>query len=394
MRHKPYKVQLHSNGRYWIARWYDGDGKRQTRGVGAKSRFTSISAAQQCAKIERDLRLEAAGGVPTIATLEARTLGRSRGYKPATLVGYRAALAYFRRFAEEHRWGEARRIDEVTKAEASDFKDWLLGVDEGESQMALNTAIKHLRAMRSLYFMVADELESPLPNPFARRRWAGEKVAQDWAEISHADLRKLMKASRTQGMRALLALCRWGGLRRGEALRLRVKDYNAKGRMLTVLPEVGPTGARVEGTKQRARFVPVRRELAAVLDKSVGGKQPDDPICGDIPRRNLERSIRGGVVGGRSTETRRRRRYLGVFARAGLAPIEEPLQTLRRNCGTEWAAQGIPIADVAKWMGNSIEVAGTYYVRTTPGTFARVTGLGKTAGKMKGRRRAGIRTSP
>lgn len=87
------------------------------------------------------------------------------------------------------------------------------------------------------------------------------------------------------------------------------------------------------------------------------------------------RALVGGGAGGRRLASGKPRRYIGLVEKAGLPVYAKPMHTLRRNCGTEWAEQGIPLADLAKWMGNSVAVAAEYYVRTTPITFARVTGL-------------------
>lgn len=382
MRHVPYKVQLHSNGRYWLARWYDEEGHRRSDSLGRKSNLTNIAAAQLCTGVERRIKLERLGGVPTIATLAARTFEGRHDLKPLTKTLYRETMAHFAAFAAAKRIGLGTSIDSITKQDASDFAAFLTDEREGYKRISPTTVHSHLRRMRGLYFMVADQLETFTYNPFARRKWKTPRVAQDWAEVDDRILKLLMDACPADEWRTMLAIARWAGLRKGECMRLRVRDVSLARRTLTVLPEEGVVSpSRLEGTKQRLRYVPISPKLAKVLAPAIRGRGPDELVCPGVKLLNFQRAWTGGPVGGRGSMKRRSRRYHGIFVRAKVAPFEKPMNTLRRNCGTEWAEHGIPITDVAKWMGNSVAVAAAYYVRTTPTTFARVTGLAKPLAK-------------
>jgi integrase len=380
VRHEPYTIQLHSNGEYWLARWYDADGVRRFKSLGAKVSMGRLAAAQTAQLLEKKVRQDAAGGIPSVADVAARTFEGRHDIKDNTKVLYRETLAHFRAFAAQHLKGDRTRFNEVTKSHATEFLDFMMEPKGVGREMGYSTAHSHLRRMRAIYGMVIDSLpdDSPIANPFARRRWSAPKVVQDWAEITIADLEALMDASPNDGWRRFFALARLAGLRRGEALRLRARDIDMKRRMIRVLPEENARGQRVEGTKQAERFTPIRPELAAVLAPFVKAAQPDDLVC-PISPLNFERTMHGGGVRGKPTTGHGR--YIGIVERAGLDPIKRLPHTLRKNCGTEWAEEGIPITDIAKWLGNSVAVAAASYIRTTPTTFARVTGLAKGLAK-------------
>ena len=85
------------------------------------------------------------------------------------------------------------------------------------------------------------------------------KVDRDWAEITDAQVQAILAACPDARWRCLVALCRWAGLRLGEALTLAWQDVDMQGRTLAVAHEGGRT------TKKRARVVPIRPELHAEL---------------------------------------------------------------------------------------------------------------------------------
>jgi hypothetical protein len=165
--------------------------------------------------------------------------------------------------------------------------------------------------------------------------------------------------------------------------------------VLTVLPEIGAHGQRLEGTKQRARTVPICPELSSILSgknrqlrkpMSVRATtlDPDAPVCPDLPTpTNVHRMLLGGKAGTRKLASGQERRYIGLFEKAGLEPWDRPFHTLRKCCGTDWGELGIPLADIAAWMGNSPAVAARLYLRTTPTTWSRITGLAPQSAPQK-----------
>lgn len=374
-------ILLQSNGNYWSAVWFIA-GKRHKRGLGSKRKVSRVAAMGKIARLSADLRLESLGGLPTIGQLPERVVRRRLSIRAPAGAMLSHACKLLADWADANlAGGRDTPIGEVTRTDASNFAGWL--VEAGTlgttgRTFGASTRARHLRNLRTVWNQVLDEFHGSgvnLANPWARRGWREPSIVQDWAEISHADLRRMIAATDHVGIRRALALARLAGLRAGECRRLRGKHVDLSRRMLTVLPEVGSEGAMVEGTKQRLRHVPIRPELARLL-ASGPTLAPDKPVCPDLPNTsNLRRALHGGPAGGRKRADGTDRRYVGILERAGVPKYAKPMHTLRRNCGTEWAEQGIPLADLARWMGNSVAVAAAYYVRTTPTTFARVTGI-------------------
>ena len=390
-------VQLHSNGDYWHAVWTDMSGRRVRRSIGAKRRLSRVEAVSACARIAAEIAMLDFGGLPTLDTLEAEVIDKRRGSKPATITLLRRTAELLRRWADQCELLPQRRhsrIDDVTRKVATDFREWLFqkgGNGELGRRMSQTTIASHLRRCRLLWNAVNDTLgdELVIRNPWARRGWSSPVVAPEWAEVTHDMLEALMAACRHEGVRIMLALCRLAGLRSGEARRLRVQDVDLSRRMLRILPEQIEDGSRPEGTKQRERTVPVCPRLAALLQQACRGKPLGDPVCQGLPNSyNLRRFLVGGKAGRRRLASGKPRRYLGLIRKAGFEPWAKPLHTLRRNCGTEWGERNIPLADLARWMGNSPSVAAKLYLRTTPITFALVTGLPQQVPQTRNKQRS------
>lgn len=397
-------ILLCSNGDYWSAIYTDAMGERRKRGLGSKRKVTRAAAMAKIGRLARELNLGAAGGVPSIAELGTRAIERRRGIKPATVELLERTAELLRMWAAECLPGkEHTRIDEVSKSDASNFGLWL---EEKGRSAELGRAIKastrtaHLLRARSLWNYMIDDSDLAIINPFARRKWKRERVAQDWTEVTPEMMAKLLAAAgaarggKHEGLRNALALARWAGLRSGECRRLRWRDVDLSptARMLTVIPEEDDEGLRREGTKQRVRHVPIRPELARLLAESNSRRagtpgrapkpDPDSPVCPELPaKRLMHRALVGGKQGTQRRADGEPVRYEGLIVKAGLVPWKRPMHTLRKCAGTQWVSEGFPITDVARWMGNSVAVAAEYYVRTTPTTWQRAIGLGRVEPK-------------
>jgi integrase len=380
-------ILLHSNGAYWHAVWHDAQGQRHKRSLGAKRKITRVAALVAIGQLAKELEIEATGGLPTLAALAAVNAQRTSTKAITRTIAGRSVALLCQWARAAFPAGDATPIDLISKADASAFAAWLHEHGtKGELGRPMNptTIGNHLRVLRGLWYVVAEPLPVPLLNPWAKRRWSVPTVAHDWHDVPRETLARLMAATEHPGVRMQLALCRLAGLRSGEARRLRWRDVDLSRRVLTILPEIGAHGQRVEGTKQRARTVPISPDLAVLLDaqKAVLAKvpfaasKPNGLVCPDLPTpTNVHRMLVGGKAGTRTLASGKTRRYIGLFEKAGLTPWDRPLHTLRKCCGTDWGEMGIPLADIAAWMGNSPDVAARLYLRTTPTTWARVTGL-------------------
>ena len=199
-----------------------------------------------------------------------------------------------------------------------------------------------------MIFGLAVRLEQIPTNPFEHVK-SGGTVASEWRYIPLDELDRILAACPDDDWRRAFALARLAGMRRGEILRLTWGDVG--GSTIRVLPEV-VGGVRREGTKQRTRTVPVQPRLSRKLK---GGGPRDELVC-RIPTENLHRTA------------------LSIVRRAGVEVYAKPFHTLKKSLASDWLGEGLPVSDVAQWLGDSVDVLMKHYARFLKGNAARVTG--------------------
>lgn len=333
-------VRLNINGDYWLAKWTDHLGRRRARSLGNRAKMTKREALAVCADIGHK---EAAnpsrdGKAPTLEEWGAKYLAlREHELAEGTLALHKKTVAYL----VEHYQGV--RIDALTRMDAKEWRGKL-----AEKKLAAGTIAMHIRNAKVL-FETAVELDLIDANPFDREVGTAPRVAKNWAEITDADLGKILDACPDDEWRRLFALCRWAGLRIGEVQRLAWDDIRWDAHELAVVPPGSET------TKKRYRTVPIRPELYRMLTD--GHWHGGSGLVADVGKYNIDRTARA------------------IIKRAGLAPYSKPFHTLRKCCETEWMAR-CPVLDVASWLGHSPTVAAAHYTRPTAESVARVTKKG------------------
>lgn len=352
-------VQLHSNGLYWQARWYDSVGKRCTESLGPKAEVSKRAAVKLCEALAITHAVTPAardvGKAPTLEAWGVQYIGLRDDLKDGTLELHRKTLDYL-----EARFGGARRLNDITDGMADDFRVWLgkqpvrPGGGEAKTKRTLGkqTVAGHIRNCKVIFERARKRKLIP-SNPFDDVSGAAPAVSKTWAEISRADLDRLFDKCPSAGWRCLFGLARLAGLRRGEALRLSWADFDQDARTLAVRPEGGE-----EGTKQRARVVPVDPRLYAVLREAYD----------EAPERAV-------LVCGLGDETAVDKQARAIIAAAGLPAYSKPFHTLRKLVETEWLAEH-PAMLVCDWMGHSPTVAARHYHRSRAEDYARVTKTG------------------
>ena len=342
-------VRLHRNGAYWQARWTDGKGCPHGKGLGrrkdAGGTVLEHLARLECAKIQQ--HLDAGGGVlakaPALGEWIERFLELRSELAEASADLYRSAGKRLVRFLKSR----TIRLDQITPEDTMSFKTWLL-YDEQLQRGTVGRIVRETRAM----FGLAVEMDRLDKNPFqttAVMKGLTAKPDRQWASLSVADLEKLL-ALAPRPWNGLLALLRLGGLRRGEALRLKWCDVDLVARRLTVV-HPGP----YETTKGRTRVVPIVPRLAEILlelqmgESSKSGRE-FQKVCPGLRAGSLWRQFRV------------------LCQRAGIKPWERWAHTLRKNCETDWAAE-FPLHVVAEWLGNSPKVALKHYLKAKDEDF-------------------------
>lgn len=351
-------VRLEKAGAYWQARWYDSTGMRKGRGLGAAAKVSRAEALRRCRQIQREL--DASPGRRDVG--KAPSLGgwlkRYRAMRTDLDESTSRLHALTGNYLTEH-FGESRRIDAITRANAAEFRAWLEGrtyrraEEAPERALSLSTVRAHLSRAKQI-FGHAVRLDMIAFNPFDREKTSQPAIEHEWPYVTDEQVQKAVESAPTREWRLRLALARWAGLRRNEIGRAEWGWIDWDGKTINVLPKLRG-GRRIVSSKHRTRKCPLSPRLyAMLLDAFNAAPERVGSICG-MPTNNVERDIDS------------------IVQRAGLDPWPKPLHTLRKSLETDWLAAH-PLLDVVKWLGNSPEVAARHYHQTTPETFGRVSG--------------------
>jgi integrase len=348
-------VKLASNGGYWSAWWFDGDGKRQRQGIGAKSDMSERQARKRCQQLANELSDTAGkrrGEAPRLVDFVKRCVDARSGLSKGSRYLYDLTGRFLRAY-----FGDATRIDRITRAGA---RDWRTALANGEIQpvpvadgkgrewqgaRGETTACNNTKYARAMFAdAVADDL---IPyNPFDRLKVsAPDPEKADWHYIPLSEFESLIEQCASHGWKSMIALCRLAGLRRGEAVRLGWAAVDWDKRLLTV--HATKTG--------RTRKVPIVPRLYEILLAAFGVAQVGQvTVCG-LSANNLLRD------------------FDVIRKRAGLAELDEPFQMMRRSRAQDWSGE-VPMNTHAEWMGHGIDVSAKFYLTTAPETLAKVTG--------------------
>ena len=322
-------VRLSSNGRYWQALFYDSMGRRKAKSLGPKKSVSKRKAKTLCDRLAAELLLSPAKAdaeKPMSLDDYTQRYMRSRtDLQHATLELYRLTIEYLLGF-----FGGETRIDRITRAMAA---DWRTGMATGEltlhrkhRRLAEASVCIHVRNARTMFNYAVREDLIPF-NPFDRLKGTAAEPDKEWKYVTKDELGRLLDACPSRGWRALIALCRLAGLRRGEALELPWSAVDWRERRLTVIAQ--KTGRR--------RHVPIESKLyALLLECFEQAAEGEVRIC-PISRFGLWRN------------------FQVIRKRAGLPRWKDAFQVLRRNCETDWA-QTYPQYAVSVWIGHDITV--------------------------------------
>jgi len=360
----PIVVRAQRNGSYWRAVWIDPvTAELRSEGLGPavgckratrKPKLTEGAAWQKAREVEKRLNAPAAerarAAAPTLAAWIARYLELRTDIGPAT----RKEISTTRDYLVKH-FGADRRIDTITRADAAAFRAYLSRVMVGEGDdvrpaMTEQTIRKHIRACRVLFGANHGALALDLIafNPFDRQAASPPRVDKTWRYVTAEQTAALLDACPNDSWRVLVALCRWAGLRLGEAMRLTWANVDFDTRQLTVEHEGRQT------TKKRTRVVPIQPALMVELIRRYNSAAEGEPVV-SLPSNNIRRDFRV------------------IVKRAKLEPWDSPFHTLRKNLRTDWDAL-YPASDVSDWLGHSDEVGREHYHQTKDETLDAVTG--------------------
>ncbi len=340
-------VRVEPNGKYWRARWTTPTGQRGSRGLGKCSKREAKVKAKRL-ELELNNGRASSERAPTLEEHIKRFLANRLDLAEGTRDLYEQTGRYLRGF-----FSPGLRIDKITRFEAANWRTAIatgmfVKLNKRECKTpSESTVCRHVREAKTLFQMATDEDQIPL-NPFSRLNGTAPIPDKNWAYIDQTTLDKFLDACPTLAWKLLISLCRFAGLRQGEAFRLDWNHIDLDARRLTVA-----NPGRHKTTKKRTRTVPITGSLHDILFEAFMSDDRGNMVVqpADLPKqKHLWKA------------------YHSICEKAGLEPWARWCHTLRKNCETDWAAVR-PIHVVTEWLGNSPEVAMKHYVHATDDDF-------------------------
>lgn len=193
-------------------------------------------------------------------------------------------------------------------------------------------------------------------SPFAEVKIRKARTRGAKGYISPAEFERVLELLKRPADRRFLALMRYGGLRRSEALSLKWRDLNLTTGLMHVQGKRGIDG------EYRPRQTPIQPVLKKWMLEGKGDTQPDDLVCEGLHSQNVYDRLR--TIGTR----------MGAMERAGVDMVPRLFHSLRASLVSDWQAKYPPM-DVCAWLGHSIVIAANnYHQALSPSVRAVVTG--------------------
>jgi integrase len=262
-------------------------------------------------------------------------------------------------------FGERREIDSITPTEMEDWADAAfdgklvhvrsLRTRNRTKKPTETTVRNYIRAGKAIcgFLKASKFIESHPLEDFAAQPFRPEPKPY----VSTEQVEQMCAATKVFEVALMFRLCRYAGLRKGEAVALPFADYWRddqrrrrfcgidwdQARICLVAPKTG-----------HYREIPIAPMLYAQLSGACGGNQKkSEPIVG----RSKRDWYRDGTK---------------AIERAGLQRWPKLFQSLRSSCENDWKVAGVPEATYAAWLGHSIEVSRSNYTAPTDDEFALI----------------------
>lgn len=341
-------VSLNRNGQYWQARWTDPlTGRLCRRSLGHKSTLSRSQALAMCKLIGDEVS-------------QAATIGMTHGDKLLTLgewrdqwMAMRTDLLPSSRTVHARHWnsileqiGADTPMVAVTKSMAMETRarleaaaDARCGVGTIARAKAESTIARTCRNAR-LYWRDAIKFDLLRENPWVAVRTTAPEVQIPRRVLSDDEIERILASCRKPGVRLLISLCYYGGLRKHEALALRWEHVDFIRHRLSVYPPGGRTSS-----KHRFRDVRLDRRLAVILTEALRvGERICQQVTGDRAWIDLQEAVQSAGVKG-----------------------DVSFQLMRSSRENHWMAD-FPPNVVTAWLGHSAQVAARHY-RGVPEKF-------------------------
>lgn len=212
-----------------------------------------------------------------------------------------------------------------------------------------NTVRSHTKKIKEA-FKVAVKRGLLVANPFADLPTTIRSNPQRFEYIQRGVVDAVLAACDDPQWRAIIALCRYGGLRcPSEVLALRWADIDRERERIRVRDN------KRERSGHSVREVPLFPELVPHLHDVFDEADDGDEFV---------------ITRYRQSNSNLRTQFNRIIRRAGLEPWGKPFQNLRSTRETELAEQ-FPLHVVTAWLGNTQSVAMEHYLQVTNEHFQR-----------------------
>jgi integrase len=254
-------------------------------------------------------------------------------------------------------FGTDRPLREITPADAD---QWVIHM---RGKYAAATAARAIKRARQ-YFTAARRAKLISENPFENIKPGQMENRDRMHYVTEEVTARILDACPNAEWRALVALCRYGGLRcPSEPLQLRWTDIDwDRGRFLVRSPKLEHTASKGR------RWVPLFPELRDHLEE-LFNQAPEGSTWVITLTRNIAVNLR--------TQFER------IIHRAGLLPWPRLFQNLRTSRETELAAR-FPLHVVTTWIGNSAAIAAKHYLQVTEADFEAASQRAAKSGAVRG----------
>lgn len=304
-----------------------------------RTKYTEVRAPTQAEVVERRKNVEPPGPDTTVAQWAAKWL-EGLSVRASTFEGYeRTAL---KRIVPDlgHRRLAAVAVSDVKAL----VKKWM----SGKRPLAATTvglALAHGQAM----FEAAVEDDLIAKNPFARCP-RPETAPREIDPFPPADLLRIVAAFDTYSSGPLVALLAATGCRLGEASALDVTDWDpAAGTIAITKTWSKRFGSGPPKSKHSYRTIEIPAEVRSALVAAAGARK-----TGPLFRTGANRRVIKSMV---------QRAFARLLARLGLR--RRNVHQLRHSVATMMISAGVPIGDVAEYLGDSEETIVRTYLHPT-----------------------------
>lgn len=271
--------------------------------------------------------------VPTIAKFIREYIEKRTGARDSkTIRNYKLAERSIIEF-----FGTAKRLDDVTKDDANDYRLFL------ESKRYKENTINRRIGRAKQFFASAVDAKLIGTNPFHGQSTKVRAVESNFHRITPSDIEKILDVVPNSEWRLAIALGYYAGLRRCEIPTFRWDWVNWS-----------ESKIEIDSPKTGKRWIPIFKELEPYLSARFDDAEPGDVLA--MPRFN------GNQDANLNTQLYR------YCKQAGVERWREGFQQMRRNAEIN-LCQTFPQHVVCRWIGHTQTVANEFYLRTTDEHF-------------------------